>query len=96
MDIGDWSIRNWRPLAGLTTALFVTLGALAGYFSTYDSSLPALGGPNALLYDLTLKIAQPWRRHLPTAPVVLVAIDDASLASPELAALPRALLASTR
>jgi class 3 adenylate cyclase/CHASE2 domain-containing sensor protein len=53
--------------------------------------LPALGGPNALLYDLTLKIAQPWRRHLPTAPVVLVAIDDASLASPELAALPRAL-----
>ena len=91
MDIGDWSIRNWRPLAGLTTALFVALGALAGYFSTYDSSLPALGGPNALLYDLTLKIAQPWRRHLPTAPVVLVAIDDASLASPELAALPRAL-----
>ena len=91
MDIGDWSIRNWRPLAGLTTALFVALGALAGYFSTYDSSLPALGGPNALLYDLTLKMAQPWRRHLPTAPVVLVAIDDASLASPELAALPRAL-----
>ena len=27
MDIGDWSIRNWRPLAGLTTALFVALGA---------------------------------------------------------------------
>jgi adenylate cyclase len=91
VDIGDWSIRNWRPLAGLTTALFVALGALAGYFSTYDSRLPALGGPNALLYDLTLKVAQPWRRHLPTAPVVLVAIDDASLASPELAALPRAL-----
>ena len=73
-------------------ALFVALGALAGYFSTYDSSLPALGGPNALLYDLTLKMAQPWRRHLPAAPVVLVAIDDASLAGPELAALPRALL----
>jgi adenylate cyclase len=91
VDIGDWSIRNWRPLAGLTTALFVALGGLAGYFSTYDSSLPALGGPNGLLYDLTLKMAQPWRRHVPTAPVVLVAIDDASLAGPELAALPRAL-----
>ena len=91
MDIGDWSIRNWRPLAGLTTILFVALGGLAGYFSTYDSRLPALGGPNGLLYDLTLKIAQPWRRHVPTTPAVLVAIDDASLASPELSALPRAL-----
>jgi class 3 adenylate cyclase/CHASE2 domain-containing sensor protein len=91
VDIGDWSIRNWRPLAGLTTALFVVFGGLAGYFSAYDSNLPALGGPNGPLYDLTLKIAQPWRRHVPTAPVVLVAIDDASLASPELAALPRAL-----
>jgi class 3 adenylate cyclase len=91
VDIGDWSIRHRRPLAGLTTALFVALGGLAGYFSTYDGSLPALGGPNGLLYDLTLKIAQPWRRDIPTAPVVLVAVDDASLARPELAALPRAL-----
>ena len=91
MDIGDWSIRHRRPLAGLTTALFVALGGLAGYFSTYDGSLPALGGPNGLLYDVTLKIAQPWRRDIPTAPVVLVAVDDASLARPELAALPRAL-----
>jgi class 3 adenylate cyclase/CHASE2 domain-containing sensor protein len=91
VDIGDWSIRHRRPLAGLTTALFVALGGLAGYLSTYDGSLPALGGPNGLLYDLTLKIAQPWRRDIPTAPVVLVAIDDASLARPELAALPRAL-----
>jgi class 3 adenylate cyclase/CHASE2 domain-containing sensor protein len=91
VDIGDWSIRHRRPLAGLTTALFVALGGLAGYFSTYDGSLPALGGPNGLLYDLTLKIVQPWRRDIPTAPVVLVAVDDASLARPELAALPRAL-----
>jgi class 3 adenylate cyclase/CHASE2 domain-containing sensor protein len=50
-----------------------------------------LGGPNGLLYDVTLKVAQPWRRNIPTAPVVFVAIDDASLSDPELAALPRAL-----
>lgn len=89
-EVGGWSIRNWRPLASLTTALLVTMGGLAGYASDYSSKLPALGGPNGLLYDLTLKIAQPWRGQVPTAPVVLVAVDDASLASPELASLPRA------
>ena len=91
MDLGDWSIRHWRPLAGLTTALVVAAGGLSGYMSGYGGRLPALGGPNALIYDLTLKTSQPWRRHIPTAPVVLIAIDDASLATPELAALPRAL-----
>src|SRR5436305_628533 len=91
VDLGDWSLRHWRPLAGLTTALLVAAGALAGYASDYDSRWSALGGPNALLYDLTLKIAQPWRRHIPTAPVVFVAVDNESLATPELAALPRAL-----
>jgi class 3 adenylate cyclase len=59
--------------------------------SGYNGYLPALGGPNGLLYDVTLKVAQPWRRNIPTAPVVFVAIDDASLSDPELAALPRAL-----
>ncbi len=91
MDLGDWSIRNWRPLAGLTSALLIGLGALAGLLTGYNSYLPALGGPNGLLYDVTLKAAQPWRRNIPTAPVVFVAIDDASLSDPELAALPRAL-----
>ncbi|HEX5599872.1 MAG TPA: CHASE2 domain-containing protein, partial [Hyphomicrobiaceae bacterium] len=91
MDLGDWSIRNWRPLAGLTSALLIGLGALPGLLTGYNSYLPALGGPNGLLYDVTLKAAQPWRRNIPTAPVVFVAIDDASLSDPELAALPRAL-----
>jgi class 3 adenylate cyclase len=91
VDLGDWSIRNWRPLAGLTSALLIGLGALAGLLTGYNSYLPALGGPNGLLYDVTLKVAQPWRRNIPTAPVVFVAIDDASLSDPELTALPRAL-----
>jgi class 3 adenylate cyclase/CHASE2 domain-containing sensor protein len=91
VDLGDWSIRNWRPLAGLTSALLIGLGAVAGLLTGYNSYLPALGGPNGLLYDVTLKVAQPWRRNIPTAPVVFVAIDDASLSDPELAALPRAL-----
>jgi class 3 adenylate cyclase/CHASE2 domain-containing sensor protein len=91
VDLGDWSIRNWRPLVSLTTAVFVVMGGLAGYISDYRASFPALGGPNGLLYDLTLRTSQTWRRHLPAVPIVLVAIDDASLAAPELAALPRAL-----
>jgi adenylate cyclase len=91
VDLGDWSIRHWRPLAGLTTALVVAAGGVIGYSSGYSGRFPALGGPNGLIYDLTLKTSQPWRRHIPTVPVVLVAVDDASLAAPELAALPRAL-----
>ena len=91
MDLGDWSIRNWRPLAGLTSAVLVVLGGLAGAITDYNSYFPALGGPNGLLYDVTLKVAQPWRRNIPTVPAVFVAIDDASLSTPELAALPRAL-----
>jgi adenylate cyclase len=91
VDLGDWSIRNWKTLASLTTAVFVAAGALVGYASNYTGRFPALGGPNGLLYDVTLKAAQPWRRHLPSTPVVLVAIDDASLVGPELAPLPRAL-----
>jgi adenylate cyclase len=91
VDLGDWSIRNWKALASLTTAVFVAAGALVGYASNYTGRFPALGGPNGLLYDVTLKAAQPWRRHIPSTPVVLVAIDDASLVGPDLAPLPRAL-----
>jgi adenylate cyclase len=91
VDLGDWSIRNWKALASLTTAVFVAAGALVGYASNYTGRFPALGGPNGLLYDVTLKAAEPWRRHIPSTPVVLVAIDDVSLAGPELAPLPRAL-----
>jgi adenylate cyclase len=91
VDLGDWSIRNWRALAGLTSALLVVSGGLAGSITDYRSYFPALGGPNGLLYDLTLKVAQPWRRNIPTVPAVFVAIDDASLSTPDLAALPRAL-----
>jgi adenylate cyclase len=91
VDLGDWSIRNWRPLIILTTAVCVVMGAVAGYVSDYKGIFPALGGPNALLYDVTLRTANPWRREVAAAPIVLVAIDDVSLASPELAALPRAL-----
>jgi class 3 adenylate cyclase/CHASE2 domain-containing sensor protein len=91
VDLGDWSIRNWRSLVSLTMALCVVVGGLAGFVSDYNSIFPALGGANGLLYDLTLSTSRPWRKHVPTVPVVLVAIDDASLATPELAALPRAL-----
>lgn len=92
MDLGDWSIRNWRPLSALATALLVAAGGAAGVLSEYNSDFfPALGGPNGLLYDVTLKISEPWRRDIPIEPVVFVAIDDASLSTPELAVLPRAL-----
>jgi hypothetical protein len=30
VDLGDWSIRNWRALAGLTSAVLVVSGGLAG------------------------------------------------------------------
>jgi class 3 adenylate cyclase/CHASE2 domain-containing sensor protein len=91
VDLGEWSIRNWRPLVILTTAVCVAMGGLAGYISDYRGDFPALGGPNGLLYDLTLRTSEPWRRHVPDVPIVLVAVDDASLASTEFAALPRAL-----
>jgi class 3 adenylate cyclase/CHASE2 domain-containing sensor protein len=91
VDLGDWSIRNWRPLVILTTAVCVAMGGLAGYISDYRGDFPALGGPNGLLYDLTLRTSQPWRQDEPAVPIVLVAVDDASLASTEFAALPRAL-----
>ena len=91
MDLGDWSIRHWRLLSGLTTALLVVACGMVGALTNYSGSFPALGGLNGLLYDLTLKIAEPWRRDIPTVPAIFVAIDDASLSRPEFAALPRPL-----
>lgn len=91
MAAGDWSLRNWRPVSALSTLLLVALCAFVGYWSDYTRIFPALGGPNAPLYDLTLKLSQSWRREIPTLSTVFVAIDEASLATPELAALPRAL-----
>jgi adenylate cyclase len=76
----------------VTTLLLVAGCGLAGFLSTYGSSIfPPLGRPNAVLYDLTLKLSQPWRRDIATVPAVFVAIDDVSLSAPELAALPRPL-----
>ena len=44
-------------LSGLTTLLLVAVCGLVGSLTNYSSSFfPALGGPNGLLYDLTLKI----------------------------------------
>ncbi len=82
--------RSWiRPaLVGLAV---VALGGLSGSATTYTGALPALGGPNALLYDLTLATTLRWRRDAPPVPAVFVAVDEAALSSPELAALPRAL-----
>src|SRR5262245_43995216 len=71
--------------------MFVAAGALVGYASNYTGRFPALGGPNGLLYDVTLKAVQLWRRHIPSTPMVLAPIDGASLAGPGLAPLPRAL-----
>ena len=84
---GAWVSRSW--LAG---SLLVAIGAVVGTLSDYSALFPALGGPNGLLYDLMLRTSQPWRRKVPTLPVVFVALDDASLATPALAALPRALM----
>jgi hypothetical protein len=68
VDLGDWSIRNWRALAGLTSAVLVVSRGLAGAITDYRSYFPALGGPNGLLYDLTLKVAQPCAPTSPPCP----------------------------
>jgi class 3 adenylate cyclase len=80
-------LRSW-----FARSLLVVIGAIVGTLSDYVGLFPALGGPNGLLYDLTLRTSQPWRRNVPTIPVVFVAVDDASLATSALAALPRALM----
>ena len=91
MKLGDWSVRRRKTLSGLISLLLAAMCGLIGFLSDYNGFFPALGGPNGLLYDLTLKISQPWRRDMPTVQAVFVAIDDASLSNPELSGLPRAL-----
>ena len=73
MDLGDWSIRHWRLLSSLSTAVLVVVCGVAGGLTSYNGFFPALGGLNGLLYDLTLKISEPWRRHIPRAPAVFIA-----------------------
>jgi class 3 adenylate cyclase len=89
-------LRSSRDTRRRLTAWLISLALAAGIgsiglLSDYNSPLPALGGPNGLLYDLTLRASTPWRQNDPTIPVVLVAVDEESLAAPELAALPRAM-----
>jgi len=89
--VRDW--KNWRRKAVPAFLSFVFSGLIGstGLLTDYNSFLPALGGPNGILYDLTLKIAQPLRRGTETVPAVFVAVDETSLSSPELAPLPRAM-----
>ena len=48
VDLGDWSIRNWRALAGLTSAVLVVSGGLAGAITDYRRYFPALGSPSMI------------------------------------------------
>ncbi len=89
MNLGSWSTP--KLLSGLASLVLAGTCGLSGFLSDYNGVLPALGGPNGLLYDLTLRLAQPWRRDAATVPAVFVAVDEASLSTPELATLPRAL-----
>lgn len=91
MNPGAWSTLSPRLVSGLISFVFAAFCGLSGFLSDYNGLLPALGGPNGFLYDLTLKLSQPWRRDIATVPAVFVAVDEASLSAPELAALPRAL-----
>jgi adenylate cyclase len=91
LSIWTKRIGNWRPLSGLMLALIAAMGGLVGFWSDYNGIFPALGGPNGIFFDLTLRVSQSWRGDVPTVPAVFVAIDEASLSTPELAALPRAL-----
>ena len=61
----DYSRSSNAFLLTVTSVVLVALGGLAGSITDYRSYFPALGGPNGLLYELTLKVAQPWRRNIP-------------------------------
>jgi adenylate cyclase len=90
---GDSKNRAWRNLIGtcVITLALAAMGGAIGYWSTFSGPFPALGGPNAYLYDLALGASRPWRETPPEAPGLFVALDDASLDRPEFKALPRAL-----
>ena len=91
MNVSNWRKSSAKLLPGLISLVLAGACGLSGLFTDFSGVLPALGGPNGYLYDLTLKVAQPWRRDIKTVPAVFVAIDEASLSTPELAALPLAL-----
>ncbi len=80
-----------RLLPPTALVLLGVIGGLIGAASDYDGLFPALGGPNGLLYDLTLAISRPWRQRVSTIPVIFIAVDKTSLSRPDLARLPRAL-----
>ena len=66
MDLGDWSIRNWRALAGLTSALLVVARMAQGLTAAMmlpqvlgliTASVVVLGRiPADRLYPLGLKL----------------------------------------
>jgi class 3 adenylate cyclase len=91
VSVRDWKRWHRKAVPALFSLVFAALVGGSGLLTDYNGMLPALGGPNGVLYDLTLKLAQPWRRGAETVPAVFVAVDEASLASPDLAALPRAM-----
>jgi class 3 adenylate cyclase len=91
VSVRDAGIRRFWMMRALAVLAIVALGGLSGSATNYTGALPALGGPNGVLYDLTLATTLPWRRDAPAVPAVFVAVDEASLSSPELAVLPRAL-----
>ena len=90
MNLGAWRIPS-KLLSGVVSLVLAGFCGLSGLLTDFNGFFPALGGPNGILYDLTLRLAQPWRRDAAAAPAVFVAVDEASLSAPELAALPRAL-----
>ena len=91
MDLSGWRKRRPDLLPGLISLALAGVCGLTAILTDFTGVFPALGGPNGYIYDLTLKFAQPWRRDIKTVPAVFVAVDEASLATPPLAALPRAL-----
>jgi class 3 adenylate cyclase len=90
VNLGAWRIPS-KLLSGAASLVLAGFCGLSGLLTGYNGFFPALGGPNGILYDLTLRLSQPLRRDIATVPAVFVAVDEASLATPELAALPRAL-----
>ena len=90
MNPSAWRIPN-KVLSGVVSLMLAGFCGLSGLLTDYNGFFPALGGPNGILYDLTLRLSQPWRPDIATVPAVFVAVDEASLSTPELAALPRAL-----
>jgi class 3 adenylate cyclase/CHASE2 domain-containing sensor protein len=91
VDFSGWRMHRRYLLPGLISLALAGVCGLTAILTGFTGVFPALGGPNGYLYDLTLKFAEPWRRDIRTVPAVFVAVDEASLSTPPLSALPRAL-----